>query len=81
MSAVMLRAERHVAFTAEECGSEFADATADVQAAFLLAWLYGTKKWCWPQQCEFIAAEIPKERRVEMAVMLGRITEYLEDGE
>jgi hypothetical protein len=83
MSTVLHRRELHVAITAQDAGTEFANASADVQAEFLLGLLDATceSKFNWPMQCRYILDEMPIPRRREVANLLETLVEHLREQE
>ena len=79
MSTILLRRTVSVAIESREAGREFADASSDVQVEFLLGWLEASMKWSWPQQCRCIIDDLPKDKRVDLIVLLKTLTEHLEE--
>lgn len=81
MSTILIRRDVNVAVSAAEAACEFLAASADVQAAFLVAMIDDIDKWTaresWPFQCRAVVDEIPEAYRVRLAVMLGTLVEHL----
>lgn len=70
--------------TAEEGGVGFVTATADKQAAFLVAAVEGVAQWkghgeSWPMQCRAICDHLPEKRRAAVASLLDVLMDHLNE--
>lgn len=69
-----------VAISAQESAVELANASSDIQVAFLKSLAVCTRGpgyGCWPMQCREIADEMSDQDKADVAVCLGTLLEHL----